>query len=165
MLCQVQQQRKKTSVMIKWIETGEEDRPRIPLKMTMQRFLMVADELGIDESELLKEIVATASINYKLGRLLWSAVDYGQQKTKTVVFKTDEEFVDWMWEKMHSITNEDVEGLEQDDIIKKLEKIPAMRVLQAVIDDLTVYYNKLSSRAEKNVEASQQNQIAIGDHS
>ena len=165
MLCQVQQQRKKTSVMIKWIETGDKDYPRVPLKLTMLGFKKVGGELGLSDVELIAEITPGLDVNYNLIRLLWTAIDYGQTQSRTVVFKNDEVFAEWAWLSLKSVTIDDIEGLSDAEMEEFYSKIPFIKILQSVIEDLESYFEQLTKKQRKNVASPQQeNTIAVEDH-
>jgi len=154
--------------MVKWIETGDKVYPRVPMKLTMLKFYAVADELNINPDELLLEIGSSASINFKLIKILWGAISYGQEATKSKVFKSDEDFTDWAWMSMNNVTEDDIEGMTEDEKLEFFQKLPIMKIVQSVIDQLDSYYSKLKKRSEKNVEASQQmteNIIMTPDHS
>lgn len=152
--------------MIKWIETGDEDYPRVPLKLTMLGFKKVGGELGLSDVDLIAEITPGLDVNYNLIRLIWTAIDYGQTQTRTIVFKNDEVFAEWAWLSMKSVTIDDIEGMSDAEMEEFYAKIPFIKILQGVIEDLESYFEQLTKKQRKNVPPPQQeNMIAVVDHS
>ncbi len=152
--------------MIKWIETGDEDYPRVPLKLTMLGFKKVGGELGLSDVDLIAEITPGLDVDYNLIRLIWTAIDYGQTQTRTIIFKNDEVFAEWAWLSMKSVTIEDVEGMTDAEMEAFYAKIPFIKILQGVIEDLESYFEQLTKKQRKNANPPQQdNTIMLEDHS